>query len=149
MKLLTLSALALMLLAGPAQASTIVLVDDGHRITSRGDIRPDDRFRVGSVSKTFVATTILQLEAEGRLSLDDPVDRYVPGTRPVALRRLLDHTGGFFNHAEDPRTFEGWPLKHWEPNQLARDLARAPAGRREFHDPPTRTTCCSGSSSSR
>jgi D-alanyl-D-alanine carboxypeptidase len=118
MKLLALSALALALLAAPAQARTGVTVSDGGRITGRGELRPDDRFRVGSVTKTFVATTILQLEAEGRLSLDDPAERYVPGTGTIPLRALLDHTSGLNNHAEHPSVFEGWPLRHFEPREL-------------------------------
>jgi D-alanyl-D-alanine carboxypeptidase len=118
MKLLFLSALALTLLAAPAQARTGVVVSDDGRITARGEIRPGDRFRVGSTSKTFISTVILQLEAEGKLGLDDPAERYVPGTGPVPLRALLDHTSGINNHAENPAVFEGWPLKHWEPRQL-------------------------------
>ena len=86
MRLLALSALALALLATPAHASTIVLLDDGHHVTSQGKIRPSDRFRVGSVSKTFVATTVLQLEAEHRLTLDDTADRYVPQAPAIPLR---------------------------------------------------------------
>ena len=42
-------------------------------------MRVDDRFRVGSITKTFVATVVLQLVGEGRLRLDDPVDRWLPG----------------------------------------------------------------------
>ncbi|MFF8830550.1 serine hydrolase domain-containing protein [Streptomyces sp. NPDC015131] len=63
-------------------------------------IRRADRFRAGSVTKTFVATVVLQLAAEGRLHLDDPVGRHLPGTVPpragrtVTLRALLTHTSG-------------------------------------------------------
>src|SRR4051812_42209619 len=49
MKVLLGALLALTLLAAPAQASSIVLVDDGHHVTARGAIRPDDRFRVGTL----------------------------------------------------------------------------------------------------
>ncbi|MFE6283444.1 serine hydrolase domain-containing protein [Streptomyces sp. NPDC057877] len=71
---------------------------------------PADRYRVGSVTKTFVATVVLQLEAEGRLSLDDPVDRWLPGVvhgngndgRAITLRQLLNHTSGLFDYTNDP-----------------------------------------------
>ncbi|TPQ18579.1 beta-lactamase family protein [Streptomyces sporangiiformans] len=75
-----------------------------------------DRYRVGSITKTFVSTVLLQLEAEGRLSLDDKVDQWLPGvvrgnghdgTR-VTLRQLLNHTSGIFNYTADEefgRTF--------------------------------------------
>src|SRR5690349_10652671 len=118
MKALLLSALALTLLAAPAQASTGVFVDDGHRVISRGAIGPDARFRVGSVTKTFTAVVVLQLEAEGRLALDDPIERYVPGAGPAPLRTLLNHTSGIPNHAEDPRILEGAPLRQWRPDEL-------------------------------
>ncbi|MEQ8143828.1 serine hydrolase domain-containing protein [Streptomyces sp. OP7] len=80
-----------------------------------GDLRserkrsPQDRYRVGSITKTFVATVLLQLEAEGKLSLDDTVDTWLPGlvtgnghdgTR-ITLRQLLNHTSGVFNYTAD------------------------------------------------
>lgn len=61
----------------------------------------DGRFRIGSVTKTFVATVVLQLVAEGRLGLDDPVARYLPefGVDPrITVRMLLQHTSGIFNY---------------------------------------------------
>jgi D-alanyl-D-alanine carboxypeptidase len=69
----------------------------------------DDRYRVGSITKTFVSTVLLQLEAEGRLSLDDTVDKWLPGKvrghghdgRTITLRRLLNHTSGVFNYTAD------------------------------------------------
>ncbi|AOR37363.1 peptidase [Streptomyces fodineus] len=80
-----------------------------------GDIRTGeprstaDRYRVGSITKTFVATVLLQLEAEGRLSLDDTVDTWLPGVvrghghdgRHITVRRLLNHTSGIFSFTED------------------------------------------------
>ncbi|MFD9040756.1 MULTISPECIES: serine hydrolase domain-containing protein [Streptomyces] len=80
-----------------------------------GDIRTDrprsahDRYRVGSITKTFVSTVMLQLEAEGRLSLDDKVDKWLPGLvrgnghdgRAVTLRQLLNHTSGISDYTSD------------------------------------------------
>jgi D-alanyl-D-alanine carboxypeptidase len=68
-----------------------------------------DRYRVGSITKTFVATVLLQLEAEGRLSLDDTVDTWLPGVvrghghdgRRITVRRLLNHTSGVYNYTAD------------------------------------------------
>jgi D-alanyl-D-alanine carboxypeptidase len=63
------------------------------------------RARVGSSTKTFVATVVLQLVGEGRLRLDDPVDRFVPGLVPggerITVYQLLTHTSGLFDYAED------------------------------------------------
>ncbi|WP_423833989.1 serine hydrolase domain-containing protein [Streptomyces manipurensis] len=57
------------------------------------------RFRAGSVTKVFTAAVVLQLAAEGRVDLDGPVRRLLPGTVPdrygaVTVRQLLDHTSG-------------------------------------------------------
>ncbi|CAM5318582.1 putative D-alanyl-D-alanine carboxypeptidase [Streptomyces afghaniensis 772] [Streptomyces afghaniensis] len=69
-----------------------------------------DHYRVASISKTFVATVVLQLEAEGRLSLDDTVEKWLPGVvrghghdgREITLRQLLNHTSGVFDYLADP-----------------------------------------------
>lgn len=69
-----------------------------------------DRFRIASITKTFVATVMLQLEAEGRLRLDDTVDHWLPGVvrghghdgRKITLRQLLNHTSGVFDYLNDP-----------------------------------------------
>ncbi|WP_328683323.1 beta-lactamase family protein [Streptomyces sp. NBC_01261] len=69
----------------------------------------DDRYRVGSITKTFVSTVLLQLEAEGRLSLDDKVATWLPGVvegngndgGKVTVRQLMNHTSGIFNYTAD------------------------------------------------
>jgi D-alanyl-D-alanine carboxypeptidase len=62
---------------------------------------PDDRFGIASTTKTFVATVVLQLVGEDRLSLDDTVERRLPGLlregRRVTVRQLLNHTAGLEN----------------------------------------------------
>ncbi|MFF0444822.1 serine hydrolase domain-containing protein [Streptomyces sp. NPDC004609] len=105
-----------------------------------GDLRtgrerlPQDRYRVASITKTFVATVVLQLEAEGRLDLDDTVDRVLPGVvrgnghdgRRITVRQLLNHTSGVYNYTDDPDvqdTFFGSGFfEHrydsWKPQQL-------------------------------
>ncbi|MFI2213681.1 serine hydrolase domain-containing protein [Streptomyces sp. NPDC020141] len=70
----------------------------------------NDRFRIGSVTKTFVSTVLLQMEAEGRLSLDDSVEKWLPGVvrgngndgRRITVRQLLNHSSGLFNYTSDP-----------------------------------------------
>ncbi|HEX9999569.1 MAG TPA: serine hydrolase domain-containing protein [Actinoplanes sp.] len=59
-------------------------------------VRDGMRHRVGSITKTFVSTTVLQLVGEGRIDLDQPVVRYlkVPVPRAVTVRMLLNHTSG-------------------------------------------------------
>ncbi len=66
---------------------------------------PDMRYSIGSISKQFTATAILMLQQEGKLSIDDPVGKYVPGlTRgdEVTIREILSHTSGYQDYyAED------------------------------------------------
>ena len=68
---------------------------------TRQPMRPELRFRAGSLTKSLVAAVILRLAAEGRLSLADPLERWLPGALPygdrVSLRQLLNHTGGVPN----------------------------------------------------
>lgn len=62
------------------------------------------RFRVGSVTKTFTATVVLQLVAEGQVGLDAPVADYLTQftlDRRITVRMLLQHTSGVFNHVGD------------------------------------------------
>ena len=67
-------------------------------------VRPYFRHRVGSITKTFVATTVLQLVGERRLRLDAPIGRYLPDEVPgavgqeVTVRMLLNHTSGIGNY---------------------------------------------------
>jgi D-alanyl-D-alanine carboxypeptidase len=65
---------------------------------TRQPMRPELRFRAGSMTKSLVAAVVLRLAAEGRLSLADPLERWLPGTLRygdrVSLRQLLNHTGG-------------------------------------------------------
>ncbi|MFF5978992.1 serine hydrolase domain-containing protein [Streptomyces olindensis] len=103
---------------GPPGASANVrdaagswFAEAGHADTATGRERsPGDHFRGASITKTFIATVLLQLEAERRLSLDDTVERWLPGLvrgngyEPdrITLRHLLNHTSGIANHTADP-----------------------------------------------
>ncbi len=56
------------------------------------------RYSIGSISKQFTASAILMLAEQGKLSLDDPVSKYVPGLTDgdkVTIRELLSHTSGY------------------------------------------------------
>ncbi|GIJ57162.1 serine hydrolase domain-containing protein [Virgisporangium aurantiacum] len=60
-------------------------------------VPPNGAFRIASTAKTLTATVILQLVGEGRLSVDDPVERWLPGVvhgRAITVRQLLQHTSG-------------------------------------------------------
>ncbi|MFJ5724631.1 serine hydrolase domain-containing protein [Streptomyces sp. NPDC093149] len=80
-------------------------------------------FQMGSNTKTFVAMMVLQLAEQRRLSLDDTVDRWLPGvvrgngndgTR-ITLRQLLQHASGLYDYANDLPVLtsaEGYH-RHW------------------------------------
>ncbi len=58
----------------------------------------DMRYSIGSISKQFTAAAILLLQQEGKLSLDDPVGKYIPGLTDgdqVTIREILSHTSGY------------------------------------------------------
>ena len=97
------------------------------RLEPRAPMRPGARLRVGSVTKTFVATLVLQAAGERRLRLDDTVERWlphlVPGGRSITLRQLLNHTSGLFDLVKDEDFFEAVltdPLREYTPKQLVR-----------------------------
>jgi len=59
---------------------------------------PDMRYSIGSISKQFTATAILLLQDQKKISIDDPVGKYIPGlTRgnEVTIREVLSHTSGY------------------------------------------------------
>jgi D-alanyl-D-alanine carboxypeptidase len=84
-----------------------------------------DRFRIASITKTFVATVVLQLVAEGKLRLDDPIERWLPGLVPdgggITIRELLQHTSGLFDYFADAafvRAVIDHPGRIWPPRRL-------------------------------
>lgn len=88
-------------------------------------VHDGDRFRIGSVTKTFVATVVLQLVAEGRVDLGDTVDDWLPGLVPdgeeITVKQLLAHTSGLYDYVEDPRVFAPYeqdPRHAWSPREL-------------------------------
>ena len=92
--------------------SVIVFLSDGGReyVATAGSPRPDadQRFRIGSVTKTLTAAIVLQLVAEEKLGLADPLGAHVPGLTPavrkITVRQLLNHTSGLANFTD----YGGW-----------------------------------------
>ncbi|MGW5360685.1 serine hydrolase domain-containing protein [Actinopolymorpha pittospori] len=95
-------------------------------------VRPGFQHRIGSITKTFVATAMLQLVGEGRLSLDGPVGRYLPEFDPagVSVRMLLNQTSGIVDHHEILFTaredIEKYRYTTFDPRELARLGLAAP-----------------------
>jgi D-alanyl-D-alanine carboxypeptidase len=91
-------------------------------------LRTSDRFRVGSITKTFVATVVLQLVSEGKLGLDDTVEQRLPGVIPngkaITVRQLLNMTSGLYDYLNDGDTtvddklLAGELTYRWSPVEL-------------------------------
>lgn len=92
--------------------------------------RTSYRFRIGSITKTFTATVILQLADEKKLSLDDKLEKYVKGFRygdRITVRMLCNNTSGVFPYDDTPGFTETnitQPERQWSPQELV-DLAKA------------------------
>jgi D-alanyl-D-alanine carboxypeptidase len=114
---------AVVLTSEPGHATRIAAGID--LAAARRPMLVGDRFRVGSITKTFVAALVLRLAEDDRLSLDDSVERWLPGLVPngetISVRQLLQHTSGLFDYAADPATFEPFatnPGYAWQPRDL-------------------------------
>jgi D-alanyl-D-alanine carboxypeptidase len=125
----------------------LALVDDGSSrreaasglavLRGRVPLHARDRFRIGSITKTFVAVVVLQLVDEHRLRLGDTLERWLPGLVPgggrITVRELLGHTSGLADYASDAafvRRTLAQPRRRWAPRELVRvALARGPVAR--------------------
>ncbi len=80
-------------------------------VANKAPVTPATVFRIGSITKQFSAAVILQLVAEGKLSLDDPLSKFVPGYPApggaATVRQLLNHTVGVQSYTGIP----GWMVE--------------------------------------
>jgi D-alanyl-D-alanine carboxypeptidase len=94
-------------------------------------LTPEDHFRIGSNTKTFVISVLLQLVDEGKLSLDDPLSKFslgvsVPNAEHITVRQMCQMRSGLFEAFDtpeanrlqikpdmvfDPRTIIGWAVR--------------------------------------
>ncbi|MFI6047065.1 serine hydrolase domain-containing protein [Nocardia sp. NPDC051321] len=99
-------------------------------IRTRAPIADDSRFRIGSMTKMFVATVVLQLVGEQRVALDAPVEQYLPGIvegngndgHDITVRQLLQHISGLPDYLDylTPEQVLNDPLAHHDPLELVR-----------------------------
>ncbi|MGH7943052.1 MAG: serine hydrolase domain-containing protein, partial [Limisphaerales bacterium] len=90
-------------------------------------VGPDTVFEIGSISKQFAAASILLLAQQGRLSVDDPIGKYLTNTPTswanIRIRNLLSHTSGIHSYDD----LEGFELRrHLTQAQFIKRLARHP-----------------------
>ena len=90
-------------------------------------MKPDDRMLAGSTGKTFAAATAMQLVKEGKISLDDKIEKYLgkelwfnrlPNAKDITIRMLMNHTSGLvrYEFKEEFTTYlTAHPMKVWTP----------------------------------
>ena len=97
-------------------------------VATKTPMRANDLFRIASLNKTYTAAVVLQLVGEGKLRLDDSVERWLPKLVPngqnITIRELLNHTSGLFDHEKDERILapylNGDFGHYWKPVELVR-----------------------------
>ncbi|WP_431677089.1 serine hydrolase domain-containing protein [Kitasatospora sp. KL5] len=108
------------------------VTEDGREIVTgaRGEsmtsvpAEPGMHFRSGSVAIAYMGTVLLQLVEEGRVGLDDPVSRWLPGLPhgdEITLRMLGSSTSGLVDYVRDPgflAALDADPFQHWTPEEL-------------------------------
>jgi CubicO group peptidase (beta-lactamase class C family) len=75
----------------------------------------DNVFRIGSITKQFTAAGILLLEEQGKLSVGDDINKYLPDYpmqgHTISIEHLLTHTSGIFNYTDIPGYFDGAAIR--------------------------------------
>jgi D-alanyl-D-alanine carboxypeptidase len=96
-------------------------------VENKVPLRLADRFLAGSVGKTFVAAVVLQLVEEGKVGLDDRLEKWIgrepwfdrlPNARELTVRSLLNHTAGlpeYFERKGFTEALKGDPDRDWTP----------------------------------
>jgi D-alanyl-D-alanine carboxypeptidase len=107
----------------PAQG-TYVAAQGVSDIATGTPMRGDEHFRVGSITKTFTVTALLQLVDEKKVKLDDSVSKYVsyvPNGKHITLRMLANMTSGLYSYTKD-EDFANYVFAHpavsFTPRQL-------------------------------
>jgi uncharacterized protein (TIGR02145 family) len=127
--------------SGPGKGlSAAVIMPDGEiwRGTSgvshgTTEITPEMRFAAGSIGKMFTAAAILQLAEEGSLTLEDPLNEWLPDyphiDNTITIRQLLNHTGGIADFADVPAYWDSifaTPSRIWTPAEIVTAFAAEP-----------------------
>ena len=93
-------------------------------VEKREKLNLNSHVRIGSVTKTFTGTVVLQLVDEGQVELDAPIARYlsgVPNGAHITVRQILAMTSGLHNYSELPsfnQSLDADPQRVWAPSEL-------------------------------
>ncbi|MED0970800.1 serine hydrolase domain-containing protein [Bacillus paramycoides] len=97
-------------------------------LRTKKPMKTDFRFRIGSVTKTFTATVLLQLAGENRLNLDDSIEKWLPGViqgngydgKQITIRQVLNHTSGIANYIQS----KGFDIMDTKKTYTAEELVK-------------------------
>jgi D-alanyl-D-alanine carboxypeptidase len=115
-----------------AAGLSVAVARNGKVILSKGyglaevehDVKADgdSMFRMGSITKQFTAAAIMRLVEQGKIGLDDPITKYVPGYntqgREITLRHLLTHTSGIKSYTEVKRVMVDEPEREFTHQEM-------------------------------
>lgn len=114
-----------------AKSDSVIFIK-GYGLANREHVVPNcpnTRFRIGSIAKQFTAVCILRLQEQGKLSLDDPVSKFVEKCpvrwNQITIRHLLTHTSGIPNYTEFPHYLQTAKV-HWRPQKMIERLHDKP-----------------------
>ena len=94
------------------------------KLGAKAPPRADTHFRIASNTKTMTAAVIMQLAQENKLSLTDPISKYLPGVPngdSITIAELLEMRSGLYNYTNAPEfsaTLDRDPTKVWTPDEL-------------------------------
>jgi D-alanyl-D-alanine carboxypeptidase len=97
-------------------------------VATHAPLQANEVLRIGSITKTFTATVILQLAQQGKLSLNDPLSKYepqIPNASSITIRELLNMTSGI-RHGSSPFPSAQNPQKSLTPQQVIANTVKHP-----------------------
>ena len=122
----------------PGEYASRNFVSGTTKLNGKNKLTTDNLFQIGSITKSFVSAIILQLEAKGELSIDDPIDKYIDFSKHptwpaewqnVTIKQLLNMTSGIYNYTEDKTVMASVfqnPNEHFTATQLVDVAAKHP-----------------------
>lgn len=103
-------------------------------LRTKKPMKTDFRFRIGSVTKTFTATVILQLAGENQLNLDDSIEKWLHGViqgtgydaKQITIRQMLNHTSGIAEYSKSKEADFTNPKRVYTTEELVKIGLSAP-----------------------
>jgi CubicO group peptidase (beta-lactamase class C family) len=109
-----------------------VVYEKGFGYRNEEDKVPSDVnsiFQIGSITKQFTAAVIMQLQEEGKLSVQDKLSKYYPGFAngdKITIEHLLTHTSGIYNYTNDTTLMKSDVTKHYSQSQMVEMFKKYP-----------------------